>query len=388
MNLNQILKNSELFRDLSDSETELVSRCMKEKTIEAGDFIVQEGTQAYSLFLVVSGSVEIVKKNALGEEPHVSELTPGTIFGEQSMLNRWKRTAGVKAHENVKLLEWEYDDLEKLATENSALGVKLYRAIAKSLTEKLKRSTEDLVSLISSARMTALGEMASGIAHEINNPLAIISLASQHIVDSAENPKVDKAAVVEKARRVAKNAKRIDSIIRGLRTLTRNAEADPMEVSSIKGIVDDTLEICRERFRSHQITLDVVLPPEDLTISCRASQIAQVLLNLLNNAHDAVVEMGEQKEKWVRLGVDKTTDGIRILITDCGNGIPEKVREKLFQSFFTTKGFGKGTGLGLSLSRKIIEGHGGTLEINTSSPNTQFVILLPKDGPKELKPHS
>lgn len=109
-------------------------------------------------------------------------------------------------------------------------------------------------------------------------------------------------------------------------------------------------------------------------LNCRGVQISQVLLNLLNNAFDAIELL---PEKWIKLDAMKMEDTIVIHVTDSGHGIPEEEREKIFQPFYTTKPIGKGTGLGLSLSRKIVQDHKGTLTLDTNSAHTRFVIKIP-----------
>ena len=111
-----------------------------------------------------------------------------------------------------------------------------------------------------------------------------------------------------------------------------------------------------------------------LEIACRPTQIAQVLVNLINNSRDAVSNLNE---KWIKVEVDKTDDNIIIAITDSGPGIPASVRAKMFNPFFTTKEVGVGTGLGLSISAGIIKSHNGQLRLASKSKNTRFEVVLP-----------
>jgi signal transduction histidine kinase len=115
-----------------------------------------------------------------------------------------------------------------------------------------------------------------------------------------------------------------------------------------------------------------------LTIECRPTEISQILLNLLNNAFDAVFSLSE---KWVELQVEELPDEIRIQVTDSGSGISKGIREKLMQPFFTTKEPGKGTGLGLSISNRIALKHHGKIYLDESCKNTRFVLVLPKRQP-------
>ncbi|HEX4924120.1 MAG TPA: ATP-binding protein, partial [Bdellovibrionales bacterium] len=121
----------------------------------------------------------------------------------------------------------------------------------------------------------------------------------------------------------------------------------------------------------------------ELVIACRPTQISQVLLNLLNNAHDAVAE---QTEKWVKLDVRDLGDSVELSVTDSGAGIPPEIQEKIMQPFFTTKQIGEGTGLGLSISKGLVDSHHGQLRLDAKSKNTRFVVLLPKtQQPADMK---
>ena len=113
----------------------------------------------------------------------------------------------------------------------------------------------------------------------------------------------------------------------------------------------------------------------DILLECRPTQMAQVLLNLLTNAFDAVEKL---EEKWVRIEARDGGETVEFAVVDSGAGLPEGIRDKVLQPFFTTKAVGKGTGLGLSIATGIIESHHGTLDVDTEAPNTRFVIRLPK----------
>lgn len=222
------------------------------------------------------------------------------------------------------------------------------------------------------SKMATLGEMAGGIAHEINNPLAIISAKAQML--SQLSDKIQPSAIREYADRIEQTVQRIAAIVRGMRTFSRNGENDPMTISELQTIVNDTLEFCRGNLSRHEITLDVSIEP-DLILECRPTQISQVILNLINNAQDAIQNY---EEKWIRVAASSNRGVITIKVTDSGKGIRTDIAERMMQPFFTTKDVGKGTGLGLSISRGIIEDHHGHLYLDESAPNTCFVIELPE----------
>ncbi len=222
--------------------------------------------------------------------------------------------------------------------------------------------------------MASLGEMASGIAHEINNPLAIITAKTAHLMKVLEAGTVDPLSARKDLVRIQQTAYRIASIVKGLRAFSRSADRDPFAAVSLDNLINDTLSLCHERFKNSGVEL-ILRDIPNVSIDCRGSQISQVLLNLLNNAFDVVQAL---PAKWVSLSVaELPSEKIQFSVTDSGNGISPDIVEKLMQPFFTTKDVGKGTGLGLSIARGIIEDHGGQIYYDKTSANTRFVFELP-----------
>ena len=228
--------------------------------------------------------------------------------------------------------------------------------------------------LITSAKMSALGEMAGGIAHEINTPLGSIAMLASELELDAKAGVVDPAMVLDVSGDIKKTVDRIGSIVKALRTFARDSQHDELKPHSFKFIASETLNLCRERFASHGVKLIYDETAPDVSISCRPTEISQILLNLMNNSVDAI-EM--QDEKWIQLECKIAGAEILLSVSDSGPGIPEAVARKIMQPFFTTKEIGKGTGLGLSISRSIAEAHGGRLELDQTLQNTKFVLRLP-----------
>ena len=230
--------------------------------------------------------------------------------------------------------------------------------------------------IANAAKMSALGEMAGGIAHEINNPIGIIHARVSDLKELAEeSATLSSATVIEVMEKVSNLVMRVVKITKGMRKFSRDAHEDPFHVACVGEILEDTLSFCSERFKLRSVALRLPQGIQSLDLQCRSTEIAQVLLNLLNNALDAV---DSAAEKWVEIGVEERGDEILFSVTDSGPGVPAALREKLGQPFFTTKEIGKGTGLGLSIARGIIESHGGAFWFDSECAHTRFCIQLPK----------
>ncbi|MFL5811997.1 MAG: PAS domain S-box protein [Bdellovibrionia bacterium] len=246
--------------------------------------------------------------------------------------------------------------------------------------EKEKMILEQRQKLISSAKLAALGEMAGGISHEINNPLAVIHARAEGIKDMALRGNVDMTKLAYSAEKIELTSKRIAKIVKALRNIARDGEKDPFLRTPVKSIIEDAVEICRERFVHHSIDFQVEDVSPALVMECRAVQISQVVLNFLSNAFDAVKT---SSDRWVKIEVREIDDHVQISVSDNGSGVSPEIRDKIFQPFFTTKEPGQGTGLGLSVSKAIIDDHRGTVQIDDSVPFTRFVVTLPM---KQKKP--
>lgn len=268
--------------------------------------------------------------------------------------------------------EWAREEIDALRTAADILAAAIERQRAE------RTIAEQRLAMVASARLSSLGVLASGVAHEINNPLAVISIGAEQLEKLVQNPNSDRTLILATTAKVRHHVTRIERIVRGLRNLSRDGSSDPTSQKQVLGIIEESLDLCQSRFRAHGIEIVVRNVADNLWIECRPTLLSQVFMNLMNNAYDAVERL---PEKWVHIDVEDCGDTIVLSVTDSGNGIPPELREKILEPFFTTKEFGKGTGLGLSISKAIIESHGGSLRIDTECPNTRFVIELPKLAP-------
>lgn len=234
--------------------------------------------------------------------------------------------------------------------------------------------------LVSASQLSSLGEMAGGIAHEINNPLSIIKASTKYLSKVMDRPLTETSLVQmkETIQEMDQTVERIAKIVVGLRNISRSSEGEK-DFCCFQDILSDVLSVAKERFKASGIKIKENYSDDALEISFRTQriQISQVIINLLNNSFDALKEI-ESDNKWIEIGLNYNAKYISFYVADSGEGIPDKIRSKMFHPFFTTKDIGKGTGIGLSISKSLIEKNGGTLVYDSNSPHTKFAVQLPR----------
>lgn len=233
-------------------------------------------------------------------------------------------------------------------------------------------------SLIEQSKMASLGEMAAEIAHEINNPLMIIQAKSQILqekLNTALSP-IDSLKLIQDLQSIEKNGYRIDKIIKSLKSVSRKSDKDPFEDTSIRRLIEEAIEISKERLNKNNIQFSFSFEKiidYNYLVRVRGSEIVQVLVNLLNNSFDAIKSM---EAPWIQINLLLIDSTFQIEVVDSGPRILPEVVANMMEPFFTTKTAGSGTGLGLSVSKQIIQNHGGQFFYESKSKDTKFVFQL------------
>ncbi len=239
--------------------------------------------------------------------------------------------------------------------------------------ERTQKIDEQRVAMIESSRLASLGEMSAGIAHEINNPLAII-YGRILILQRKLKSHPEFGGFAGEFEKIETMVQRISKIIDGLRAFSRDGSSDDKMNFELNKVITDIVDLCQARLNRYGVTLEIDCPESIVMLHGREVQISQVLINLVNNAADAISALGE---KWVRVKIEADHEQVQITVSDSGPGISAEIRNKMMQPFFTTKEIGKGTGLGLSISLGIINDHGGVLVYDDKARTTTFRITLP-----------
>lgn len=292
-----------------------------------------------------------------------------------------------------------YTDLaqaEKLARQ-AQIDLENLIAAKKKTDDALTELKTTQKQLIQSEKMASLGELTAGIAHEIQNPLNFVnnfSEVSSELIDEMnaelDNGDIEEAKTIafdikQNLEKINHHGKRADAIVKGMLQHSRSSSGKKEPVD-INALCDEYLRLAYHGMRAKDKSFNANFKTDfDHTldkIQVAPQDIGRVILNIINNAFYAVNEKAKQHipeyEPTVAITTKKINGKVKMSISDNGNGIPETIKEKIFQPFFTTKPTGQGTGLGLSLSYDIIKAHDGELKVeSTENTGTEFIILLP-----------
>lgn len=227
--------------------------------------------------------------------------------------------------------------------------------------------------LLESAKFQSLGQMASNLAHDINNPLFTIQGKLHQIRNLFSHDELDLDKCDHIIEEVESTILRLSQIVKGISTFARQGHQDQMVSVSADELIRGIVLLGSDRIVQSGIAFDLKVAP-DTRVICYPSYISQVLINLLNNAIDA---LENAEVKLIQVEAFATDKWIEIHIKDSGPGVASEIESKIFDSFFTTKKYGKGTGLGLSISKGLVETHEGLLKYHRTGNMTDFTVYLP-----------
>lgn len=228
--------------------------------------------------------------------------------------------------------------------------------------------------LVQAAKLATLGELTTGVAHELNNPLNNIGLFMGNVIDLVNLGQVEKEPILRDLNRAMQQVHKATEIISHLRTFGRAAPVSRERVS-VNGVVRQAMSLIQEQLRLREIEVKLDLAAEDPAVLGNAIQLEQVFMNLLTNARDAVAE---SKSPSIRISSRVEAGTVELVFADTGPGIPPGLEQRIFDPFFTTKEVGAGTGLGLSITYGIIQDHEGEITVdNRPGEGVEFLIELP-----------
>ena len=228
-------------------------------------------------------------------------------------------------------------------------------------------------SLRQSEKLTFLGELTASISHELNQPLTIINMGAELAMMNL--PETNPGVLKENIEQILEQSERARKIIQHMKMLGRRESGNVFKTCSLNDILRNSINLVGEQLRLGNIALDIQLTGESTTVEGDSIQLEMLFSNLLLNARDAL-EASEQKQ--ITIATSRKNGFVHTAVRDSGVGMPSAVVDRIFEPFFTTKEVGKGTGLGLSISYRIIQDHGGTIEVESGpGQGTTFQLKFP-----------
>jgi C4-dicarboxylate-specific signal transduction histidine kinase len=250
----------------------------------------------------------------------------------------------------------------------------------KETTEAVQRREQELrekqEQLVQAGKLATLGELTTGVAHELNNPLNNIGLFVGNAIDLIELGMADAEPerILQELYNAMQQVRKATEIISHLRTFGRAASVSREPVGILQ-VIERSLSLMREQLRLRQIEVVLHFPPEEIIVVGNAIQLEQVFINLLTNARDAMIN---SPRKVLTIECKVQADTVSIGVSDTGPGIAPELEQRIFDPFFTTKEVGTGTGLGLSITYGIIKEHQGTITVRSrQNEGASFLIQLP-----------
>jgi C4-dicarboxylate-specific signal transduction histidine kinase len=227
---------------------------------------------------------------------------------------------------------------------------------------------------VQASRLSAVGEMAGGVGHEINNPLGILVGLSNSLSRHASRDKLTNEVAVDISAKIKLTVERIHRVVNGLLNISRKDNKGELTDTKLADVVLTVLDLCGEKIKMNGILMDVDNIDQNHIVKCDSIQISQVILNIKNNAVDALEEQGDPS---IKIESIKSNNLVSLEISNNGPEISSDNKLLVMTPFFTTKLSTKGTGLGLSVSKKIMESHNGQLGLRSKAAETAFILEFP-----------
>lgn len=380
------LKDFELFEKLSEDELSLIAKASLSLTFESDNVVCEEGSESDSMFLVRSGAVDVSKKGVT-----LAKLEAGDYFGEMSLITGAPRNATVTTVSPAELIEISAQVFHVII----ARSPQATRNLLTTLDERLRRHNDKVVwqyrklkeqfealedshqRLLRSDKLASIGLLAAGIAHEINNPLFVITGYVDILRSTLEGGEIDRdelGGIVDKLDTASQSIARLVS---GIKTYVRIEDAAPAPID-LNAAIQDSLDLVSFLYRQDQIGLNIDLAAERPVILGGIGKLQQVLMNLLSNARDS---METRAEKMITVRTETGKDRVTVEIRDTGCGIPPERMDRIFTHGFTTKPIGKGSGMGLNLVRQMVSEMSGEISVESETGRgTVFRIGFPLHG--------
>lgn len=382
----QVIKNSAIFKDLSEQDILQIAEVAKEIKFKQGDIIFKENSEADAFYIIKNGEVEIIKTGNIGVEEVLAIKTTQDVFGEMAIIDDLPRSATIKAKTDVVLLRLSKDIFNELLKSFSHISIEIARNICsnvrstninyikdlekrnkqlKNAYKKLKQAQNELIRL---EKLSVVGKFASLIIHDIKSPMSNIKAYSELInMNAPDNDKIQSSVKI-----IINEVERLNNMISELLEFSRgemNINKTPVNFSALISTMVDTF---KEDLNKRNISI-IFKEKVDCFVLLDVDKITRVFYNLISNAEDAILSGGK-----IIIRTEKDGKWIKWSIQDNGIGMEQKIIQKIFDPFFSYNKK-KGTGLGMTIIKSIIDGHGGIIKVfSKKDSGTKFEILFPE----------
>ena len=378
------LKIFSLFNNLSQDELNLIGRNTEVLNFEKGAVVCEEDTGSDSMYFIFSGAVSISKKKV-----SFANLVAGDYFGEMSLITGGNRNATVTVLEPSVLFEISSDIFEKIFEKSTRAmhnllvtfdaRLRRHNDIVVNQFLKMKEHIKELENshkrLLLSDKMASIGLLTAGIAHEINNPLFVITGYLDVLNENLQAGKISAEELRGIADKLGTASKTIVKLVSGIKTYARIEETDPVPID-LNSAIQGSLDLVSFLYRQDNIELKNGLSQGSPMILGNIGKLQQVLMNLLSNAQDA---MESSRKKIISVDTHEETDKVVVAVSDTGCGIEPENIKYVFSRSYTTKPVGKGSGMGLDLVRNMVEEMDGSIEVESEvSKGTTFRMFFPR----------
>jgi len=355
--------------DLLESEAALRERV---RTLELG--LRKRDEQRRAMLHIMTDLNEFNKR--LGNQRKAMLHILGDYERDRSRLAR--QTDGLDNSRRALLHILQDSHQSNLRLESSRKAMIHIMGDLRETTAEIQRREQELrdkqEQLVQAGKLATLGELTTGVAHELNNPLNNIGLFMGNALDLIALGVTDKEHIARELQNAMRQVRKATEIISHLRTFGRVAPVS-RELVSMNQVIGRALSLMQEQLRLREIEVELDVSAQRAVVIGSPIQLEQVLINLLTNARDA---LAESPRKIIRISCEVRDGIVDLAFSDTGPGIPEGLERRIFDPFFTTKEVGRGTGLGLSITYGIVKEHGGTIAVaNRPGEGATFLIRLP-----------
>ena len=359
------IEDNSFFAPFSPGARQRLIQISTQSVYPDGTSVFNENDPPNDIFLVLSGSVELIKKTSAGQVEVLARVHMGDFFGEMGVIDGGGRSAGARTIGETTLARIPgYPLVEHMKTEPGNVSLYFLRRMSENLRNTNVRFVTEVVR---KEKLHVVGEMAGSIVHDLKNPMTSIQLATELIGRQHEDELTGACCET-----IHKQVDRMVSMVQGIMDYVKGPIELAREIVPVAELFASLAHLNEAYLQEKKITLTI--QPVDLTLQADKDRLVRVLQALLNNAVSAMKTPGGT----ITLDAEKSGDKhIEIYVEDNGPGIPENIRENIFEPFVST-GLTQGPGLGMAIARKIVEAHGGTLTfITETGKGTTFTVRLP-----------